>query len=88
MADATQITITQIATTTIAESPYVIALGEDGGVYALNLTNATNKQLNSQWIQLPPIYIPNGFTYPLVRSSGGDILPNVTPLIYLPTPTT
>lgn len=81
MATATNVVITQITTTTINDTPYIVALGEDGGIFAMNLTIAVNKELNSSWVQLPPIYIPDGYEYPLIQS-GSDILPNVTPLKY------
>lgn len=82
MASATNISISQICATTINNAPYLIALGEGGGVYALNLNVTIGKGgINTTWQQLPPIYVPNGYSYPLVKS-GGDTLPNVSPLIY------
>ena len=85
MAAATNVPIIQIAPTTINNNPYIVALGDDGGVYVMNLTIATNKELDTSWQQLPPINIPNGYTYPEVTDGSGDLLANVKPLIYTPT---
>lgn len=60
MASATNVAITTINATTINDTPFLIALGEDGNVYIMNLTAVTNKNLNTGWQQIPPfIYLPD-----------------------------
>ena len=80
----TLVTPTQIATTTINNNPVIVVLGNDNYLYMLNLTTQPNKQLNTSYVRLPPIYKTTDYS-PILYTSGsysGDPIPNIFDLLY------